>query len=384
MPAVEIAGRCRVAQKETAAMHWFSANWKAIRSFLGNAAPSSRRKIRTCRRATFEALSSREMLSASSGRMIAAHSPAISAPHHAGQSAMVSACSHSSPTGSSAATLAAAHLASGARNNGATLLHIGTGAMTLSGARTYNGGTTMVTAGTLTLTGSNTFTGSTTINGGTLALNGGGVLINGGTLSVAPNAGTLTLNSGTTSLTGGTLMQSGTGTLQITANPTPGTYNIVSANAGTLRFNNNSTPDPIASGVPVNNLGGGTLELAGTVSALSTSTSPGRVQTIDLNNGTQTPDGNLTVTGTGQPIGAIDGIGDTVINSGASLTSNHIVQGALTIGGNAGNPDIITIAAADATGNPLAVSNSFAPGFSLAPYSLAPSLVASDSSSSAV
>jgi fibronectin-binding autotransporter adhesin len=322
-------------------MRGFSENWKAIRSFFENAAPRRRRgPIFRHRKAIFEALSPREMLSASSGRMIAAHSLAISASLHAGQPAMVSACSHSSSTGSSAATLAVSHLANGARNNGAALFHLGTGAVTLSGATNYHGGTTMVTAGTLTLTGTNTFTGSTTINAGTLAINGGGVLINGGTLRVPPNAGATSLTGGTT------LWQSGTGTLELAGNPTLGNYNTVSANAGTLRFNNNSCATSVGTGVPVNVTGGGTLELAGTVSDLSTSVPPDRVHTIDLSN----------VTGTNQPIGAIDGTGDTVINSGATLTANHIVQGALTIGGDAGTPAPVTIAASDFSGSPLATS----------------------------
>jgi len=190
-------------------------------------------------------------------------------------------------------------------------------------------------------------------------------------LSVAPNAGIVALGTGTfnlntTTLVSGTpLVNSGATTLQIASNGTLANYNVVSANAGTLRLNTTSGPDATGAGsgpdttgggVPVNNLGGGTLELAGTVSDLSTSTLPVRVHTIDLNNGTQTPDGNLTVTGTNQPIGAIDGTGDTVINSGATLTANHIVQGALTIGGGAGTQAPVTIAASDFSGNPLAAS----------------------------
>jgi autotransporter-associated beta strand protein len=202
-------------------MRGFSANWKAIRSFLGNVAPDSRQKPRTFRRrrATFETLTPREMLSASSGRMIAAHSLAISASSTAGQPAMVSACGHSSLTGSSAATLAAYHLVNGVRNNGAALVQLGSGALTLTGAMNYHGGTT-VAGGTLTLTGTNAFTGSTTINAGTLAIWNSGITSQTGTGGISINPNPVTLSAGTVPLNGGTLRVTPTGTVALDSGTT--------------------------------------------------------------------------------------------------------------------------------------------------------------------
>ncbi len=40
------------------------------------------------------------------------------------------------------------------------------------------------------------------------------------------------------------------------------------------------------------------------------------------------------------------------VNTGASLTADHIIGGALVIGGNSGAGATVTIAASDSTGNP--------------------------------
>ncbi|HEY2147889.1 MAG TPA: hypothetical protein VGH32_08125 [Pirellulales bacterium] len=44
------------------------------------------------------------------------------------------------------------------------------------------------------------------------------------------------------------------------------------------------------------------------------------------------------------------------VNDGGNLTAYHIFQSALIIGGAAGNPAVVTIAASDNQGNPLGVS----------------------------
>src|SRR5262249_15827337 len=54
-------------------------------------------------------------------------------------------------------------------------------------------------------------------------------------------------------------------------------------------------------------------------------------------------------------------------NAGSDLTANHIVQGALVIGGTANNPGVVTIAASDSAGSPLGQSNGLALASSLAP-----------------
>ena len=58
-----------------------------------------------------------------------------------------------------------------------------------------------------------------------------------------------------------------------------------------------------------------------------------------------------------QQVGGIDGNGTTQVNAGASLTADHIVQGALIIGGNSGSQALVTIDASDISGNPLSQSS---------------------------
>ena len=50
-----------------------------------------------------------------------------------------------------------------------------------------------------------------------------------------------------------------------------------------------------------------------------------------------------------------------MVNAGGGLTANHIVQNALVIGGAAGNPGSVTIAASDAAGQPLGNPQPFGP-----------------------
>ena len=105
---------------------------------------------------------------------------------------------------------------------------------------------------------------------------------------------------------------------------------------------------------------GATLELAGSVSALS---SAGGNRTHISNNSTAP---GLLVSGIHQVVGGIDGAGSVQVNAGSDLTADHIVQSALVIGGSAGSPALVTIAASDASGNPLAQSSGLALANSLA------------------
>ena len=73
----------------------------------------------------------------------------------------------------------------------------------------------------------------------------------------------------------------------------------------------------------------------------------------------------LLVSAGNHQVGGIDGAGNVQVNTGASLTANHIVQGALVIGGNASNQALVTIDASDASGNPLAQSGGMAMAGSL-------------------
>jgi hypothetical protein len=91
-----------------------------------------------------------------------------------------------------------------------------------------------------------------------------------------------------------------------------------------------------------------TLELAGTASNLT----GGSSQPVNVTN-TSTAAAGVEVSGTHQAVGRIAGTGNLAINAGADLTANAVVQGALVIGGTAGNPATLTIAASNASGNPL-------------------------------
>ncbi|HEV3417120.1 MAG TPA: PEP-CTERM sorting domain-containing protein, partial [Pirellulales bacterium] len=104
----------------------------------------------------------------------------------------------------------------------------------------------------------------------------------------------------------------------------------------------------IGAGVTATVNSGATLELAGSVSALSAG-----ANRVSIINNSQVAGGGLLVSGTNQQVGNIDGSGNVTVNAGANLTANHIVQNALLIGGAAGNPANVTIDASDASGNPL-------------------------------
>ncbi len=95
--------------------------------------------------------------------------------------------------------------------------------------------------------------------------------------------------------------------------------------------------------------GAGTLELAGSISALSSGSNR-----VNIVNSSSAP--GVLITGTNQIVGAIDGLGNTQVNAGSDLIANHIIQSSLIIGGTAGSHGLVTIDASDASGNPLITS----------------------------
>ncbi len=64
---------------------------------------------------------------------------------------------------------------------------------------------------------------------------------------------------------------------------------------------------------------------------------------------------SLTISGAGSfnVSGGIEGAGDLSVGAGGNLTATQIIQGALAIGGTAGSPANVTIAATDGAGNSL-------------------------------
>src|SRR5207248_2683392 len=192
------------------------------------------------------------------------------------------------------------------------------GAVTLSGDGTFNVVNNVATGVAMQMTVNGPVTGAF------------GVIKNG--------TGTLTLNtastySGTTTVNNGTLLV--TGSSSISDNMA------VQVNGGTMRFSLSSGPAVVglATSVAINN--SATLELAGAISALSDGTA---AHSANITNNS-TAIAGLHVIGTNQKVGGIDGSGTTQVDSGSDLTANHIIQGALVIGGAANSPALVTIAA---------------------------------------
>jgi autotransporter-associated beta strand protein len=264
-----------------------------------------------------------------------------------------------------------------------SLIKIGGGTLTIDVPSGYTG-TTTIAAGTLQTTATGTIgMGPLFVNtaGGVnslLSLNNdqtvsslGGTVAGGGTARVAVVSGTTltvaqsgnTTFAGTLALSGAAaaLSKSGNGALELDGAPTFAAGSSISISGGTLRFNVSSGAATVGAGVTATVSGGATLELAGTISALS-QPSGGRVNVV--NNSTALA--GLHVTGPNQQVGGVDGAGTTQVEAGASLTANHFVQTSLLIGGNATTRGLVTIAASDASGNPLASSSGLALAGSIA------------------
>ncbi len=189
----------------------------------------------------------------------------------------------------------------------------------------------------------------------TLDANGhlaGIVITNPGSYTTPPTASisgstTATLLVATAANGSGGFTKTGAGRLTLTAPPLY-TGN-TAVNNGTLRFNVTSGSASGGGGTTATITNTAVLELAGSVSALS---SPGhRVNVIN----DSTAAAGLLVSGTNQQVGNIDGTGTTVVNTGLSFTANHIVQGALVIGGGPATSthSLVTIDPSDSSGNPL-------------------------------
>ncbi|HEV2972377.1 MAG TPA: autotransporter-associated beta strand repeat-containing protein [Pirellulales bacterium] len=274
------------------------------------------------------------------------------------------------------------------------------------------GGSSATLANALTITGNSTvdvtggsaggITGPLTIDSHTLfvtggssgmdqpyTLNLGNATLNGNpTFDVSNNGmgtGTAVLASLSTGGTARVITKANAGTLVVQGASTLDGGSSILVSGGTLRFANGTGAATIGAGSRATVTAGTTLELAGSFSDLSSpdssppTTAALRVHVVNS--------GNVLVSGTHQQVGAIDGpTGVTTVNAGSDLTADHIVQKSLVIGGTATSAALVTIAASDASGNPLA--SGFALAGSLAPSgpfaagtTSAPSSLASDGSS---
>jgi hypothetical protein len=226
--------------------------------------------------------------------------------------------------------------------------------------------------------------GSITFTGGTTTVNGPVTNENGQTITIAynpaiftgmvtnNNGATFTTTSATATFAGGFTNNGATnfvnmagGMANIIAAPTTlNTGSALSIASGTVSFDLVAGSPVVGSGVSVVVNSGATLQLAGTVSALSDSTNP----TTNLANVITHGTGTLLVTGTNQSVGTATGdassnadgatvyTGSTVVGNGsaAQLTATQILQNTLTI--NAGST--VTIAPSGAGMSAVAAGDS--------------------------
>ena len=266
---------------------------------------------------------------------------------------------------------------------------------------------TLTGGGTLTLGNTNSYNGGNTVNAGTLrtaangALGTGPLAVNsagtatplvdvasnesvggltgsvsgtgsatvrveaGKSLTLAPASGTATfagalnLAAGTTTPgTGGNLGKSGNGTEVLSGAVQLNNSAALNVSGGTLRVS--ASGGTIGTGVTANVSGTGTLELAGAYSALGTTTPANRAAIS--NNSTATA--GVLVSSGNQQVGGIDGTGNVQVSPPTgltdSLTADHITAGSLVIGGDATSSAVVTIAASNPDGTPMAQSSGFA------------------------
>ncbi len=239
------------------------------------------------------------------------------------------------------------------------------------GSITFSGGTTTVNGPVTNENGKSIvvaynpaiFTGLVTNNGGgTFNIVSTTAVFAGG--SSGSFSGTFTNNASSAFAVGGS------GVLEVDGAPTLGAASSMAVGGtSTLRFKPTTGAAAVGVGVTATVASGATLELAGSVSSLSSG-----ANRVNITNNSSSP--GILVSGTNQQVGNIDGAGTTQVNAGSDLTANHIVQSALVIGGTAGSPATVTIAASDASGNPLDAARGGPRGQS-SDFALADSMTAS-------
>lgn len=165
----------------------------------------------------------------------------------------------------------------------------------------------------------------------------------------------LTVGGGLTLPAGVSLAMTGSGQLIVAGPPTLGNGSSIAVNGGTLKFNVTTSPANIGTSVTATVAAGATLELAGSVSALSSTSSPSA--RVNVANYSTVTGGGLLVTGTNQQVGAITGAGSLTLVAGSSLTANSIIQSAIIIGGSPGNIARLTIDPSNSSGTSLSSSS---------------------------
>jgi autotransporter-associated beta strand protein len=170
---------------------------------------------------------------------------------------------------------------------------------------------------------------------------GGGQIVSSSTAS----GDQLTLSGGVNIAPGATLAVAGPGATTI-AGPglSFGNSSAILVNSGTLQFNfGTGATVSLGSGTTTTIAAGASLQLAGTVSALSDPTSGNRMNVVNQNS---TASGGLMIVAGNQTVGTISGTattsagattysGNTTVAPGTSLTADQILQNTLSIGAGA-------------------------------------------------
>jgi hypothetical protein len=143
------------------------------------------------------------------------------------------------------------------------------------------------------------------------------------------------------------LIKPNLGMLEIQGASSFANNSFVEVSGGKLRFNVGNGSASVGTGALALIDNAAVLELAGSVSALSSGN-----RGVDLLN-ESTAAAGILVSGTNQRVGGIDGSGATHVNPGSDLTANHVIQSALIIGGTMDSPARVTIAASGSGGNPM-------------------------------
>ncbi len=267
-------------------------------------------------------------------------------------------------------------------NNTSTGIISGHGTLRTGGAGVDNNGTMIFAYGTTTVDGpvTNESSGAMEIDNDTLF---NGLVVNkGGYFHVADSATsvpTALFAAGFTNYPGASFTTTGTKQLTVALKPSQkftmsNSSSISVQDTSTLTLNVSPGAASIGSNVMATVASGATLELAGSVSNLSSGTAPSALpgaqpsaQPADA----QFPDahpslltapfktslfnsGLIVISGINQIVGGIDGPGTTDIKPGAHLTVDHINQRSLIIEGTSGNNGVLTIDASDASGRSLA------------------------------
>lgn len=246
-----------------------------------------------------------------------------------------------------------------------SLTLVDSGTLVLANTNSYSGGTTVRCGALMTTANGSLGSGPLTINaaeGSSSAVSIGGIeTISALSGTIQPTgSGTLTITRGAsltvnqngatdfqaTLVNSGSFVKSGSGTLELDSAPTLGSNSSIQVTGqGGLKFNVTVGAATIGAGATVTVSPGATLQLAGTVSALSSAGASANI----VNNGSAASGGGLLVTGANQSVGFVSGTaipvaggatlysGDTVVGDGidpANLSATQILQDSLIV--NAG------------------------------------------------